>query len=382
MRGSGNKLHFLVVSYRDIKHPEFGGAEIIMYEIFRRFVKWGHIVDFVTGRWPGAPSEEMIEGMRIHRLGNQYDFNFLAPLMVRRIIARSRVDLVVEDINKIPFFSPLFQRRVPVLGVVPHLFGTTVFQQAPLPLAAYVYFYELFIPLVYRNCHFSVLSHTTREDLERRGIRPHLIHVIRSGMDHDFYKLTDRKGGLPGPILMYLGRLKKYKRIDLPIRALPQILEEVPNAEYWIVGEGDYRPQLERLVDEMGLGDHVRFLGFKAGPEKLEVMHKARVMVYTSPKEGWGLSVIEGNALGIPCVASDSPGLRESVRHEETGYLVPHGDVDMLARRISALLRDDDLWRGMSRRAIDWASEFSWDRSAEETLELARRVVAEWKDRR
>lgn len=368
--------HFAVVSYRDIRHPEFGGAEVILYEIFRRLAARGHRVSFVTGHWPGAPREETIDGLRIHRVGSQYDFNLRGPLLLRRIMARERVDLVVEDINKIPFFTPCWQREAPVLAVVPHLFGTTVFQQAPVPLALYVYAYERFIPLVYRGCRFSVLSQTTLEDLAGRGLPREQLRVIRAGIDHDYYRPPARGSETPGPVITYLGRIKKYKRIDLPMRALPAILERVPQAEYWIVGEGDYRGELEALAESLGVGSRVRFLGFQAGTEKLETLYRTRVLVYTSPKEGWGLSVIEGNALGIPCVASRSPGLRESVRDGETGLLVPHGEVAPLAEALARLLTDDALWRRMGEAGQTWAGEYRWERSAQETLALAEEVIA------
>jgi glycosyltransferase involved in cell wall biosynthesis len=372
-------LHFAVVSYRDIRHPEFGGAEVILYEIFRRLVRQGHRASFITGHWPGAPREEEIDGLRIHRTGSAYTFNFRAPALLRRLQARQPVDLVVEDINKIPFFTPLWQRRAPVLAVVPHLFGTTVFQQAPFPLALYVYLYERFIPRVYRRSRFSVLSDSTRQDLVRRGLPPERLRVIRAGIDHDYYRPPEARDAAPGPVILYLGRIKKYKRIDLVIEALPAILARVPEARYWIVGEGDHRPALEAQVARLGLGGHVEFLGFQAGAEKLATLYQTRVLVYTSPKEGWGLSVIEANALGIPCVASRSPGLRESVRDGETGFLVEHGDVPGLATAICRLLEDEPLWRRMGRAGIAWAAEYHWDRAAGETLELARQILTEWK---
>ena len=373
-------LHFAVISYRDIRHPEFGGAEVILYEIFRRLARLGHRVSFITGHWRGAPREEEIDGLRIHRTGSAYSFNLRAPLALRRLMAREPVDLVVEDVNKIPFFTPLWQRRAPVLAVVPHLFGTTVFQQAPFPLALYVYAYERFIPRVYRGCRFSVLSESTRDDLVRRGLPAEKLHVIRAGIDHEYYRLDGPRTRPPAPVILYLGRIKKYKRIDLVIRAMPAILARVADAEYWIVGEGDHRPALERLVAQMGLRDHVRFLGFQAGAEKRATLYRTRVLVYTSPKEGWGLSVIEANALGIPCVASRSPGLRESVRDGETGFLVGHGDVPALAAATLRLLEDNDLWWRMGSAAAAWAGEYRWERSTGETLELARAIRAEWKD--
>jgi glycosyltransferase involved in cell wall biosynthesis len=376
---TSRKYSFAVISYRDIRHPEFGGAEVILYEIFRRYAAAGHKVTFITGHWSGAAREDEIEGMRVLRGGNQYSFNFAAPRMLAGLLAREPVDLVVEDINKIPFFTPLHQRQAPVLAVVPHLFGTTVFQQVAFPLACYVYFWERFIPLVYRRCRFSVLSDTTFDDLRRRGIPPGRMRVIRGGLDHDFHRPPEREGRAPKPVILYLGRVKKYKRIDLVIEAMPAILERVPAAEYWIAGDGDYLPELRRLVARRGLEQHVRFLGYRGGAEKYATLAQTRVLVYTSPKEGWGLSVIEAAALGVPSVASDSPGLRESVRPEETGYLVPHGDVPALGDRIARLLADDDLWWRMGRRGIDWAAQFTWDRSAGETLALAEEIMSAWK---
>jgi glycosyltransferase involved in cell wall biosynthesis len=373
------RYHFVVVSYRDIRHPEFGGAEVIIYEIFRRYAAAGHRVSFLTGHWRGAAESETIEGMEIHRFGNQYNFNFLVPGRLRRLLAETPADLVVEDINKIPFFTPVFQKQSPVLGVVPHLFGTTVFQQAPFPLALYVYLYEQFIPMAYRGCRFSVLSNTTCEDLMARGIPRERMRLIRGGLDHDYHKPIQRVGRLPKPVILYLGRIKKYKRIELVIDALPKVLETVPEAQYWIVGDGDYLPELKSLVARRNLADHVKFLGYQDGEEKYRTLEQTRVLAYTSPKEGWGLSVIEGNALGIPCVASNSPGLRESVRDGETGYLVPHGDVAALADRLSELLGNDDTWRKMGESGINWAATFNWDRAAAETLELSEEIIAEWK---
>lgn len=366
----------LIVSYRDIEHPEMGGAEVIIHEIYRRLAAKGHGVTFLTGAWPGAPRRATIDGMQIVRAGSTLTFNWVVPRMWRNLADRG-FDIIVEDLNKIPLFSPVLQKQVPVIANVPHLFGTTVFREASLPIALYVYMHEAFIPSAYRNCRFQVLSTTTRDDLVGRGIRPERIRIIYSGIDHDFYRPPERQG-TPEPILLYLGRLKKYKGIELPLLAMPRILERVPGAQYWIVGEGDYRRALEKRILASGLGDRVRLFGYRSGREKLDLLGKSRVLVYTSPKEGWGLSVIEANAMGVPAVASDSPGLRESVRDGETGFLVPHGDVPALAERLSRLLSDDQLWFRMGQAGMQWASRFNWDRMAEETEDLIETAIGEW----
>lgn len=374
--------HLVVMSYRDMEHPEAGGAEVIMFEIFRRLRDRGHRVTFVTGGFTGAPARTTLDGMDVHRVGNQYTFNWAGPLHYKKLTRTEGVDAVIEDINKIPFFTPRHVPDVPTIAVVPHLFGTTVFEEAPWPIAAYVYLHEQLIPSVYRRCPFSVLSETTRDDLLARGIAPGQIHVIHPGLDLDAHPLRTAGHRAPASkVITYLGRVKKYKGIDLVIRALPDVLRTVPDARYWIVGEGDYLDALRRIAGEVGVADHVDFLGFRAGPEKAKVLEETRVLAYTSPKEGFGLSVIEAGAVGVPTVASNSPGLRESVRDGETGILCPHGDVPALARALTSFLDDDALWERTSRAARAWAERFSWDRMADETLSLVETAIGEGRER-
>jgi len=358
-------LRILVVSFRDIRHPEAGGAEVILHEIFRRLAGRGHEVHFLTGSFRGAGLEERIDSYTVHRTGRAPTFPAAAPLYYRRALRGRRFDVLFEDLNKIPLLTPLWDARLPVLANVPHLFGTTVFDQAGPLVAGSVWLSERLIPSVYRKVPFAVLSESTRDDLAARGIRRERLRVIRSGIDHALY-VPPARNGAPPPVMTYLGRLKKYKRIEYPIRALPAIRRRVPEAEYWIVGEGDYLEALRAEARRAGVEGAVRFLGYRGGREKLETLYGTRALLYTSPKEGWGLSVIEAGACGVPTVASDSPGLCESVRPGETGFLVPHGDIGALAEACTALLSDDALWDRMSRAAIDWARTFDWERNADE----------------
>jgi glycosyltransferase involved in cell wall biosynthesis len=358
----------VVLSYRDIEHPEAGGAEVIMLEVFARLAAAGHRVTFFTGTFSGGAARTEIRGMDTRRVGNQYTFNFAGPRAVRAFAREEHVDIVVEDINKIPFFTPRLVPDVPTLAVVPHLFGTTVYEQAAWPIATYVVMYERLIPRVYRRCRFSVLSNT---------ISPDRIHVIRAGIDLSLYPRRDPEAGWPPPVITYLGRLKRYKGIDLVIDALPEVRRHVPDVVYQIVGEGDDTDRLAERARERGVADAVRFLGFQSDAEKVPTLAGSRALVYTSPKEGWGLSVIEAAAVGVPTLASDAPGLKESVRHEETGLLVPHGDVAAIEKGLVTLLTDEARWRRFSAAARTWAETFSWDEMAGQTLELTEQIIHE-----
>lgn len=370
-------MKILVISYRDMEHPEAGGAEVIIQEIMGRLADAGHSVTMLTGAFQGGAARARIDGADVHRTGNQFNFNFAAPAYYQKHLKSMGFDVIVEDVNKIPFFMPFHEPNVPVVAVVPHLFGTTVFQQASFPLAAYVYFYERLIPLVYKNCFFSVLSESTRDDLVGRGIRPDRLRLIHSGMDHALYVPDGRLPSVRPPWVAYLGRLKKYKGVDLVIQAMPAVVQRVPNAVYKIVGEGDDRPRLEALTRKLGMEAHVEFTGWISGSTKVDLLRNCRILAYTSPKEGWGLSVIEAGACAVPVVASNSPGLRESVVDGKTGYLVPHGDVPTLSDRMIRLFSDDHLADRMGAEGVRWAATFNWEETTRKTLELLQESAAE-----
>jgi len=115
------------------------------------------------------------------------------------------------------------------------------------------------------------------------------------------------------------------------------------------------------------VGDRVTFAGFVSEEGKRELMRRAWATVQPSPKEGWGITNIEAAACGTPTVASDSPGLRESVVHNTTGLLVPHGDVAALADALERLAMDPLEVARLGAGAHQFAQGFTWDRAADLT---------------
>jgi glycosyltransferase involved in cell wall biosynthesis len=172
-------------------------------------------------------------------------------------------------------------------------------------------------------------------------------------------------------MVLYLGRLKAYKSVDVLIRAFALIKEKTPRAKLVIAGGGEESSILQRLAADLGFGHKdIEFTGRITEAEKISWLQQAWVFVNPSMIEGWGITSIEANACGVPVVASNVPGLRDSVKNPHTGYLVPHGDVEMLAERINRLIEHKPLRDMMGKEAIAWASNFDWDRSAEKSLAL------------
>jgi glycosyltransferase involved in cell wall biosynthesis len=364
-------VRILAVNWRDIRNPEAGGAEVHLHEILSHLVRWGHRATQISAGFEDCSPEETIDGIRILRRGHWFDANFTLPLFARRHMKHNEYDVVIEDINKLPFFMPLYT-DTPVVPVIPHLFGSTAFRETNTLIASYVYVMERFIPIFFRRNRFIVISPSTKEDLVRRGIDPGNIDVVLCGLDHSRYRNLELER-FERPTIVHLGRLRKYKSVEVAMNATRIVREQLPDARLVIIGDGPHRPWLEREAARLGLGEVVEFKGFMGEAELVEYLNRSHLLFNPSPKEGWGLTVVEANACGVPVVASDRPGLRDSVRDGETGFLVPYGDEEAFARKAVMLLQDRDTWLRMSRAAIDRVGELTWERCArgmEKLLEI------------
>jgi glycosyltransferase involved in cell wall biosynthesis len=366
-------MRILVANWQDRLNPRAGGAEIHLHEVFGRLAARHEVTLLVSG-FAGAPERAVIDGMQVHRTGQRYTYNLRAPRYYRSRLRNPGFDVFVEDLNKVPLFAPLWVREPTVL-LVHHLFGTVAFQEASLPLATATWLLEKPIPRVYRKLPTMAVSRSTADDLARRGFDRDRIDVIPNGVDLDFYQPDAAALRFREPTLLYLGRLKKYKRIDLIIEAFARVRTAVPAARLIIAGQGDARPALEAQVHRLGLDNAVRFPGFVTDEEKRDLFRRAWVHLLTSPKEGWGITNIEAAACGTPTIASDSPGLRDSVEDGRTGFLVPHGDVAALSARIEQLLGNPELQRQLGEQALAFARHFTWDRAAEDTEKFLENVV-------
>ena len=178
-------MRVLVVNWQDRENPQAGGAEIHLHEIFRRLAASGHDVTLFCGGWPGSPPRAVLDGLAVHRVGTRHTFPFHAYRYYRRNLA-GRFDVLVEDINKVPLYTPLWGAPRTV-ALVPHLFGATAFDELPVPVAAAVWLAERPLGRVYRAVPFQAISESTRDDLVSRGIPRDSVRVIYPGIDTSAY---------------------------------------------------------------------------------------------------------------------------------------------------------------------------------------------------
>ncbi|MEO6836019.1 MAG: glycosyltransferase [Candidatus Tumulicola sp.] len=362
-------LRVLVINWRDPKHPQAGGAETYLFELAKRWVRWGHQVEWLSGGFPGGSPRDAIESIPIRRVGNALTVYAAVPLTYLREF-RDRFDVILDSSNGIPFFSPLFSMN-PKICIVYHV-HREVFKKHLPGWLAYVLSWceETFVPLVYRKAHFVTISEDTRREMRRVGIGNSGTGLVRCGVDDSL--VPGKKADVP--TVLYLGRLKAYKRVDRLIEAFAGVRARLPSAELRIAGTGDAFPALRELVGRLGLDGAVIFEGFVDENRKRELLQRAWVTVSLSEMEGWGISAIEGNACGTPAIAFDVPGLREAIVHQESGLIVPVGGD--AGDAILMVLKDEPLRRRLERGALSRAAKFSWDEAAREMLlEIMRAIV-------
>jgi glycosyltransferase involved in cell wall biosynthesis len=367
-------VRVLLVNWQDRENPQAGGAEIHLHEIFGRLASSGFEVTLLCSGWRGARPRAALDGIDVHRTGSRHTFSAAAPRYARRAFSARQFDVVVEALNKVPVFSPLWA-GAPVVLLVHHLFGTTAFREAPLPIAALTWLLERPIPLVYRGVDVQAISESTADDLVARGVLRDRVRVIHPGVDVGFFHPDPAVPRTDVPTFLYLGRLRRYKGIETALRAVAELARGGTHIRLWIAGKGEWEPRLRALCRTLGVRDRVEFVGYVDEERKRELFRRAWANLYPSPKEGWGITNLEAAACGTPTVASDSPGLRESVVDGSTGLLVPHGDSTGLAEALAGLAASPARVGTMGSAARLFAEGFTWDEAARRPAEHLRDAV-------
>ena len=360
-----------MLNWRDIRNPAAGGAEVATHELMRRWVAWGHQCTLFSASFPGAPAEERADGVRIVRQGGPYTVRLLAW---RRYLSdpRLQADVVIDQCHGLPFWTPLYVRG-PKVAYIHEVAGEIWRLMTPFPLSHIGPHLEAWSLRLYRDVPFITVSPSTRDDLEAHGLR-HVL-VIPNGLSCPVpTQMPEKETDLT---VLFVGRLIKMKGIEDALDAFAQVAAAVPTARLWVVGSGHprYEASLRGRTRSLGMEGKVTFWGRLAEEEKLRLMGRAHVLIHPSVKEGWGLVVLEANAQGTPAVGYAVAGLRDSIRHGETGFLTPPRQPVALAEAIVALWRDPARREAMGRAALAWASTFRWDDSARAWCEVLEQAM-------
>lgn len=311
--------------------------------------------------------QEEIDGIKIIRLGSLKTIHMYAYYYYKRKL-KKQYDVIIEEINgNIAWLTPLYSKE-PVIAIRhqveytgPSNFYNSVLYYKLNPLFALgLYFNEAVYLRLYAklNVPFITVSKSTKQDLMKNGIPSNMIHIVPNGLNYKPFKEIPKKDS--NFTIIFIGRITPTKQPESAIKAFLEYRKMSGNGKLVIIGQGELLPVLRRKYSK----SYIKFTGYLPEDEKRKWLTRAHVLLVPSIKEGWGQVVIEANAHGTPAIGYNVPGLRDSIKHMETGILVPFGNIKMMAKAIITLKKNYTLWQKLAKNSLRWAERFSWDQSA------------------
>jgi len=349
-------MRFLMLNWRDPKNPLSGGAERVTQGYLEGLLNRGHEVVWFANQFPGAAPAEEIAGIRIVRGGDK-GTSILAARAWHR--AQPRFDLVIDQHHGLPWYAPWWCRTRcvaylhEVLGPIWDVFYRW-------PTSAVGKWQERWTHWLYRNVPFWTASPCTKKGLQAHGVKD--VTLIPYGVDTVALPALEPKPLTQPMKLIMVSRLAHNKRIDHGLLALKCLLEKGVAAELTIIGGGDLEQPLHQLAGQLGLGGKVTFAGLLPEREKDERLRGSHWLLHTSLREGWGLNVVEANAMGTPAAVYPVAGLVDSTLHDQTGLLTPDETPEALATVLAASLATHEKYERYRFNAWERAKTFHWSR--------------------
>lgn len=353
---SKKRKNVLIFSWRDLKHPEKGGAEVYMHNIAERLAKKYNVTVF-TAQPGNVGRQDRVNGVTILRRGSTYSV-YLWAFIYYIFKFRYRTDFIIDIENGIPFFTPLFSEKPKVL-VVHHVHKRQWFIQYPWLVALFGYFLEtVAMPLFYKKVPVVTVSRSSMKDLTEIGFASKRIFIGYNSVPLKVGGVVKSK--YAEPTLLYSGRLKAYKRVELAIKLMPELKKKFPHIKLIVAGGGDVTPEIVSLVEKLNLKNNVELLGYISEKKKWELMQKAWVFLMPSVKEGWGITIMEAAKCATPSVGFDVPGVRDSIQDGHSGLIAKEGDFTDWFNKVSLLIQDTRLRKELGRNAKTWANRYKW----------------------
>jgi glycosyltransferase involved in cell wall biosynthesis len=348
-------MRFLMLNWRDPKSPLAGGAERVTLAYLVALAERGHEVYWYANDFPGAQREETFQGIKIVRGGGKGTSVLKAIQWYRR---QKRFDLVIDQHHGIAWFAPWWA-KTNCVAYIHEILGPIWNSFYSWPVNAIGRRQERWTHWAYRRVPFFTASAFTREQLLKHGVRT--VKIIPYGVHTRALSVLAEKP-LSAPLrLIAVSRLAPNKRIDHAIRTLRCLIDLGVAAELTVVGTGGDEARLKALAVELHLQAKVNFTGLQSEIEKDARLSQSHFLLHTSQREGWGLNVIEANAMGTPAAVYPVAGLIESTLHDETGLVAAAESPAALATALRDSLNAPERYQYHRRRAWERSKEFHWD---------------------
>lgn len=359
-------MRLLLLNWRDPWHPKAGGAELMTLRLVEILARRGWSIEWFSAAYAGAPADEIRNGIRYVRAGSQMTVHLAA---YRRYRNDQPFDVVVDEINTIPFFTPLYM-NVPHAALMYQLAREVWFYEAPLPLALAGYALEPLYLQAYRRTPIASISPSSLRSFRKLGLRGRM-EIVPISCDEPAVDEIPQKA-VPADIVT-VSRVTKSKRIHHAIEAASRLAASGWKGSLHIVGGGDatYIAELKKMARE-SLHDRVVFHGRVSDDQRRQLLSSASVIWMTSRREGWGLVITEAARRGTPAVVYDVPGLCDAVEDGSTGY-VTASTPSALAEGTQKLLHTS--YDRMAQNALAKSLSYSWERSGERFEAILRDAI-------
>jgi glycosyltransferase involved in cell wall biosynthesis len=375
-RTNTQKKSLLWFAWKDLAHPQSGGAEVVGTQLRERLARDGWEVTLLTARYPDSKSEEIVNGVKIIRVGKNKFSHYAAAIGYYCQNLKDKFDFIVEEVNTIPYLINFFKGKEKIILFYHQLAREIWFYQMFFPLNLIGFCLEPIYTWVQSRFKTKVItvSNSSKLDLQKFGFKSNNISIISEGVTNK--PLEKIENSLPKETkftVLFHGSLRAMKRPMDALLAFEVFFKKYPDTQMWFSGSGDLGPKMEEYVknsdylggkpkipllrggreaDGVELGSQINspitLFGRTTDSQKLKLMQKAHVLVATSLKEGWGLIVSESNSMATPAIGYDVDGLRDSIKLG--GGLVCEPNPQALSQKIEEMYL---LWINESTKYLD-----------------------------
>lgn len=369
-------MRILILNWRDIKNPGSGGAEILTHEIARRSVLLGNEVTQFSSFFSGAKRKEIIDGVTIIREGRADTRSLFLSVHFKAFLfylkKKENYDVVIDEVHGVPFFTPFYVRKKKVVLICEvandlwvknfGLFFGNIGRSIE----------KLYLSKIYKNIPYVTISQSTKKDLISHGVDKDSISILPMGIT--IPKKLKKIKRENNPTFIFVGRLNPAKGIEDVLSAFQKIQKKHTKAHLWIVGRGSnsYKKYLMSFCKKLGIDQNVTFFGFVSEEEKFMLLARAHLLVHTSIREGFGLTIPEAGWVGTPVIAYNSPGLRDVVKNDKNGVLLEKNNYEKLAEKSLEIVNNLELYKKLCKGAREEARKYKWNNTVESMLNILR----------
>lgn len=366
-----NKITILALSWRDIKSPASGGAEVHTHEMLKRANHEKYRIIHLSPFYKNMEKYEGIDGVNYLRKGNIFTVIWYAILYYCK--NKNNIDYVIDQCNTHRFFTSFWVKRKKRIFYIHQLTREIWDINLKFPFSKIGKCLETpLLRLNRKDCAITV-SESTKQDLIAVGFDANKIFIVPNGINFEPWETGEFKTKESAPTYVYAGRYARYKGIDVAVEAFGKLKEERPNAKLWILGKKNEEYVSECLMpicDKYNLswGDadsnaDVISWGFVSEQKKLDLLSRATALLFPSMREGWGIPITEAGNVGTPSIVFNSPGIRDAVNMGEAGYLCQKNDVEGLLEQMLLAASDENMYQEKRRAAYDFSKQFQWEKT-------------------